>query len=764
MNDEAGARPDYRPAVALFLFGALIYAWPWLSGSVTIPWDAKGHFYPQLRFLARSLHNGELPFWAPQVFSGTPQIADPQSLVFSPPFVLLALLNPEPGFQAADATIFAMLVAGGLALMGFFRDRGWHPAGALVCAFAFAFGGSNAWRLQHLLQVVSLCWFAITLFLLARALDRTSLRWGILSGIAAAFMMAGRDHVAWLCIFPLTAYALVHVFVHVRGGGRLSGIIRPLAGGAAAGIFLLAVPVILTLAFALDSNRAEITYARSVAGSLHPAGLASFVSANIFGQYLQLDNYWGPTLKALWGETGIGISRNMLAIYMGAIPVLAVAALGIVRGGLLRREIAFFTLSALFFLLYALGKFTPFYALFYHVPGADLFRRPADATFPLGAMLAIVSGYLVHLFLQGDLAASRSMRIAEAVFVILLLVLCGWLAVSKNRFPAYAPWLALSAVTIALAAVSLWLAGRWRRSPFVAMLLVAVMMTADLRVNNRPNPSTGEPPRNYAILQPGHANETIAFLRAEQQKAISAGNRQRVELTGLGFSWPNMPLLHNIEHWLGYNPLHLRWYTVATGAHDGVAEPSQRYYSKLFWTYASPMADMLGIRYVVTSVPVQQINKPYQPGDLRFLRRVREGYLYANPGALPRALVATQAIKADFAAMIESGKWPQADFQNTILLEEVPANARKERRPGTARIVSYRNMSVVIEADAPDGGWLVLHDAWQPWWRVSVNGRSAKLLRANVTFRAVALPPGKHTVRFSFHPVRGAIGQLLGQR
>ena len=42
-------------AVAMFLLGAIVIGWPWLSGRVTIPWDAKAHFQPQIQFLAQSL-------------------------------------------------------------------------------------------------------------------------------------------------------------------------------------------------------------------------------------------------------------------------------------------------------------------------------------------------------------------------------------------------------------------------------------------------------------------------------------------------------------------------------------------------------------------------------------------------------------------------------------------------------------------------------------------------------------------------------------
>src|SRR4026209_1892845 len=77
--------------------------WPCLTGQVTIPWDAKAHFQPQIQFLADSLARGEWPFWNPFVFSGQVQIAAPQSMIFSPPFLLLALTNSRPSLWAVDA-------------------------------------------------------------------------------------------------------------------------------------------------------------------------------------------------------------------------------------------------------------------------------------------------------------------------------------------------------------------------------------------------------------------------------------------------------------------------------------------------------------------------------------------------------------------------------------------------------------------------------------------------------------------------------------
>jgi len=68
---------------------------------------------------------------------------------------------------------------------------------------------------------------------------------------------------------------------------------------------------------------------------------------------------------------------------------------------------------------------------------------------------------------------------------------------------------------------------------------------------------------------------------------------------------------------------------------------------------------------------------------------------------------------------------------------------------------------VTIEADSPTAGILVLSDAWYPGWRVTVDGNPAPLLRADYALRGVALPPGKHTVEFTFRSRPAQLGLLL---
>jgi hypothetical protein len=759
------ARWPLLPPLALFSLAALVIGWPWLSGRVTIPWDAKAGFLPQIQFLAHSLANGESPFWMPFAFSGHPQIADPQAMIFSPPFLLLALLNSAPSPWAVDATLLAVVFLGGVALMLWCRDQGWHWAGALLAALVFSYGGSMAWRIQHIGQVLSLAYLPLAMLCLDRALARRSLAYGAAAGLAAALIVLGRDQVALLCVYLLAGLAGWRLFRAGRPLAEARVCLLPLAAAAAVGLAVIVVPVALSALMTAESNRAAIDYVGAGRGSLHPALLVTAVVPELFGASGQMADYWGPPSFA-W-NAGVYLAQNMGQVYIGAIP-LALLFLAGLRGLLWEREVRFLAVAGAALLLYAFGWYTPVFRLLYELlPGVGLFRRPADATFLIGAVAAVLSGYAAHRLFEDPTTRWERRHVAiTAGAVLLALAVAIGLALWLGRL-GQLPWplatavLSFSGAALALAAARMRLAHR----PMLAAAVLAAFTIADLAYNNGPNGATALPTATYDVLDPATRNATIAFLK--HKVVQNETRRDRIELAGLGFHWPNASLTHRLENTLGYNPLRLGLYSRATGAIDTVGLPDQREFAPLFPSYRSKLADLLGLRFIVTGVPVETMDRRLKPGDLNLVARTADGFVYENPRALDRVLFATEARAADFSKMLSDGTWPDADLRTTVLIEETPyfkqpAHAQAPHRPGRARIVSYHNAEVVLEADSPDGGWVVLNDLWHPWWFASLDGRPAELLRANVLFRAVAVPPGRHTVRFDFRPLAGAWRQLTG--
>ncbi len=122
-------------------------------------------------------------------------------------------------------------------------------------------------------------------------------------------------------------------------------------------------------------------------------------------------------------------------------------------------------------------------------------------------------------------------------------------------------------------------------------------------------------------------------------------------------------------------------------------------------SYRSTLENLFGVRFIAIGVPVEQIDKSLKPGDLEFVARTKDAYVYENPRALPRVMLAADWRKADFGAMIRDGGWPDVDPRRTVLLESAPAGAPNGGAGGTARIVRYHNTEIVIEADAPAGGY-----------------------------------------------------------
>lgn len=749
-------------------------AWPWLSGTWTVPWDAKAHFQPQLQFLAGSIAAGQSPFWNPYIFAGWPQVADPQSLIFVPFFLILALFDPAPSFVAMDATVYAALLAGALALAAWCRDRGWHGAGAAVAALAFAFGGSAAWRIQHTGQIISFALLPVAMVLLQRALDRRSLGWGLAAGLAAGFLALGRDQIALIGIYILAAQAIVHVLDGRRDpdhpaagslGRRILTAVKPLGAGAVGGLAVVVVPIVLTLILADESNRPTIDYIGAGRGSLHPASLITTVIADLFGQGDPNVHFWGPPSVA-FKVVDIYLAQNMGAIYAGAISIAAILFLGIARGQLFHRDIRFFTIATAITIVYAVGWYTPlFKPMFDWLPGVKLYRRPADATFIIGFEIAVLGGFLVHRWVSGKIPPATALQrwTAWIIAALVLVVLPVAFGLHADRL-ADVPKPTLTAIAFVAGAVALLYVARRiaPRSAAGTVALLAGFTAFDLAWNNAPNESTAYPPAHYDALRPDTADPVIGFLKSKTAETARSARRDRVELAGLGFHWPNAGMVHRLEHVLGYNPLRFKTYQLATGAHDTVGLPEQREFSKLFPGYNSLMARMLGLRWIASGVPLTSIDPTIDRATIVEVARFGETRIYEKSDALPRVLFVPSARKADFAEILATGRWPDGfDPTREVLIETDPPPASPApAAPVVPTIVDYANTRVVVAVDAPSDGFLVLNDAYHRWWRVEVDGRPAELMAANTIFRAVRVPAGRQEVRFSFHPFSGALADI----
>jgi hypothetical protein len=449
-----------------------------------------------------------------------------------------------------------------------------------------------AWRVQHLGQVMSLAYLPMILLCLDRAMTRRSLAWGASAGVATACLILGRDQVGLLALYFLAAYVPWQLWCSEDRPAAIRASLMPLSAAALVSVALVAIPIVFTLLTAAQSNRPSIDFVGAGRGSLHPASLLTIFSADVYDASGHRGEFWGPP-SGRWSGLDLFLAQNMGVAYTGALTAFLIVV-GSLTGVLWRRDARIVTLGLILTCVYAVGWYTPVFKLMHaYLPGVALYRRPADAVFNIGFFLSVLGGYVLNVMLGPD--APRLGNGAKLIISTVLVAAFSTMMALAQHFgmrDVATPVIATSALLcVASALLTLVLPRLAERHTALASAAVALFMTADLAWSNGPNGATALPPPEFDILTQDTRNDTLAVLKQKTQ--TNATRRDRIEIVGFGFHWPNMSLTHGLENTLGYNPVRSARYVAATGAGDHAGLPEQKNFSKLFPSYRSLLADLL---------------------------------------------------------------------------------------------------------------------------------------------------------------------------
>lgn len=182
----------------------------------------------------------------------------------------------------------------------------------------------------------------------------------------------------------------------------------------------------------------------------------------------------------------------------------------------------------------------------------------------------------------------------------------------------------------------------------------------------------------------------------------------------------------------------------------------------LIRTVESPLTQALGVEYVVTT----RAELPWAGPGLVEVARDGEVVLAALPNPIPRGRLLQQVELAadDEAALTALRARPGAVLERVILSDSLATRVVAELVGGTPE----SDGDVLLVLDEPrHQDWrvtttqptlLVVSDAYYPGWQATLDGEAAELLRANVAFRAVAVPAGEHIVEFRYEPRSVRVG------
>jgi len=701
----------------------LFFCWPWFVDGNIIPHDAKNHFYPMIRFVAHAWHVGEGFAWSPHHYAGFPMIADPQSAIWTPTLWIPALLSETPSMRLVDTVHLAHLLVGSFAVYFFGRTQEWRWEASLAAALTYMMAGAATFRLEHLLMTVSYMWLAIALWQLNAAIKFGGLWRGILFGVSLAALIVDRNHVAYLGAWFLFAWWVASVFPQLRmqSVGPVIKQHYPVAVGGMLALLLVAIPVVLLLQLAQNSNRPEFSYLDASWQSLHPFSLLTFFLPELYGALDGSVRHWGPASR-IWGDENLMMHRGMLHMYSGILPVILICWLGIMKRQLLLPGTRFFVIASVIFLVYSLGRYTPLFGLLYDfAPGVDLFRRPSDGLFLYGFSIALLSGALMNKI--GDDNTFKT-SLAGMAMVMVGVIFIGYTAFTTaagyDRLIDFTHSLVLPMLAggvIILCFLAMNRHAQWR-IPATSVLLF--VMSADLVYHATGNRMNTRPADGYRVLETTAGNpifERVAQL-AQEKDSFDIG--WRGEIVGLGPVVQNLPQIIRSQSVLGYNPLRPASFETYIAPDMQNSAAKKRNFGMAMTGYDSKLTNELGLRYLVSGAPIEALDMGIKPGRFGLIEKIshgrREAHIYENKQAL----------------------------QRVSLLNGT----------GAINVAHYSNTEIRIGVESVHADTLILRDFYYSGWVASVNGKPVNIERHKKLFRAIKIPKGKSTIMFSFEPLR----------
>jgi membrane protein YfhO len=704
--------------------GALLPYWRLLTFGVVFITDdyfASDIFNGELPgrvLIGRMIRHGQVPVWTSQLCSGLPlagSAADPIGLA------AFTLLPPAP---ALDLFVVALLLVAAHGAYGLARRFGADRTGAVLAGIAFAGSGYIACQLKHLAIVSTVVWLPVGLVLLDRALGGDAISRPRRALLLAAFglvfaeqVLSGFPQSAYICALVYGSFALFGAIVDRRRFGSLAAWLPVLSGvGVATALGAAAGAVVLLPLYELGkvSDRAEaLGWVWSTRLAYWPRNVLTFLVPYIHGD-ISNNTYIGPPF--FWEDYGyVGAATFLLAIY-GAIRERR------------RPVVGFAILMTLVAYLFVLGQETPVFRVAYLlVPGMKMFRFPTRFLIVVELGLALLAAVGLTR-LRADLASTQPLSSPAA-------------SAFRRKLPA------LVAVTICAGTALDLFIHQPRQNPLVSG---REWLTAPASVNT----IRGDTPQPRTFTPRHRDLHRRSFQTAE--------------------GWTNVKPYFELRDVLAPNTGGAFWDTPSADCYAGI---TASWYVNV-WGDHNRESSLLGLLAyldfeagklrihpafpkVVRTFGVSHVLSPFPQLETALVPVSHAGHAYVyrvDGAARVRFVHAARNVATDREAIARLVA-PDFDPDREILLHEAPESVHPNvseggasSNSGASRTVITREdeRQLVIEAEAPQDGFLLLADTYYPGWTAQVDGNPTPIYRANISVRGIRLSKGRHEVCFRY--------------
>ena len=734
-----------------------------LYGEVPFYRDLTNYFYPLRYSLYQSYRAGELPLWDRHFAQGFPNLAAFQTGVFYPPHFVFYFLDFFPTIRVLFIFHFLVVVLGTYWLLRYWR---YSCCLGVVGALLFTLAGvivSLSNLLNHFQSAVWLPWIILTWERLLLAP-----KWGTFvtfTLVATLQFLAGSPE-----MFAMTMGLVYLDGLRIRATEpQVSS--RRILGLAVGGIVLMLALVMVqflpTAELIMESRRGDsIPAAEALMWSLNPSSLL-----NLFFLDKEIDPAISIGIRLFFTREVPLLASN----YLGAISLFGIS-LWAYYGT--RREKTYLTALALGSLTMALGSNALIYPfLFRHVPFFSAIRFPEKFFFFTYALVF----FMTMRGLKGLLLDQA--KLGKVPVIILASICLGWLGLylslgshseivsdfiaANTSIPPLSDIHARATVSVlanlqrqvilSLALFFLLILAKVDKiRPLLFSILLVAIVYVDLAWAHRGFLFPVHPDRVYGnrpVLQAAETNMTRFFYYPSARDLHPAvfsvlGRPTFDQSVALSFQnyLPNVGVLIAIDYFQEIDALNRRAYSDFLSFANNLEFDRQvrllRIFNVQYLASFRPLPEK-GIRLVA-----------HFPNYFSWLYRIEE--------TVPRVYVVNKTFfERDPKQTLRRLSLAEFDPLREVVIDEAIPIRPAGSFEGRARIEHYENSLVTIQTAANEDGILVLADSFYPGWDAYVDGKKAKIFKANHFFRAVPIPKGEHRIEFRYQPQSFKLGLII---
>lgn len=717
----------------------------------SLMFDPVMAFRPDYLLTKRTLANGEWPLWNPLEYGGVPLLANTQSTVFYPPRLLLTALDVDTAM-----TVFILLKLWLCGVTAFVCARVLRLSLAASRFFSIAWmlcSYNVIWANWPITDVS--CWIPLLMAgaeLLLGGRYRRGFAMMVLGG--TLILLAGHPETAFTMSMGLGMYFALRLLMRVGSGLKTTtvdweSIWKPALLSLAAWFVALAVYTVQLAPF-LEFLVHSFTF-NERGGEEHaiqyPAGaVINYWVPRFYGTFAER-TWWD---KGKWNSNSNIVDQQYFGMTIWCGLAFLLTALS-ADSPLRRRAKQIVALLAASLTGILLAYYFPLFEFVHELP---LFSSMLEIYHICFALFALP--LLGSIGIEGWLSRKRRFRELWPLAPIAIVgVALAWFLLRFNKnviaiaarggIPGLQDYVqtqmfiaaALGAGAVAICALSCI----WYR-PRIIWFLFAVLFVVEHGIVCRGlNPTL---PREQMYMR----TELTDYL-ASLEKPCRVGVSQANLISGAVANY-------GIEEWLGYDGL--------------FPERIIRYQNRLgakVWDTVEPLHS---IQYYCHDPdprykPLFPLEELVRNGRIERVAVCDGLEVYKNLAAFPRAfLVSNVETVRDkdelLRRMGEKGYLPG----ELALTESPPAGPLPRSAaasPGSAVIREYRSAKVTVDCKAERDAVLVLGDAYYPGWRATLDGDPAEIFPVYYIFRGVVVPPGEHTIEFTYFPASFRFGLAI---